>query len=272
MVNWLHACYGIGATGGPLLMTWVLAAGRPWQQGYWIVGVWQLLLAACFSLTLRWWPDAKTPQETPAPSSMRAASTSSALRRLVVWLSIAVFFIYTGIEAAAGTWAYSLFTMARAVPAGTAGLWVSIYWGSFTAGRLISGLIASHTSVPRLLRLCIIGMAAGAAMIWLDLAHLLSFLGLALMGLSSAPIFPSLIAATPTRLGPAHTAHGVGFQIAAAVLGQSLLPSLVGVLAGQWGLEVVGPALLAAAILLLALHEALIATSSKVVRESRAMA
>src|SRR5262249_2586289 len=51
MVNWLHACYGVGAAGGPAIMTGVLTANHPWQQGYAVVGVWQLALAACFLLT-----------------------------------------------------------------------------------------------------------------------------------------------------------------------------------------------------------------------------
>ena len=29
MMNWLHACYGIGATSGPAIMTSVLAVGLP---------------------------------------------------------------------------------------------------------------------------------------------------------------------------------------------------------------------------------------------------
>ncbi len=33
MVNWLHACYGVGAASGPLVMTGVLAANHPWQRG-----------------------------------------------------------------------------------------------------------------------------------------------------------------------------------------------------------------------------------------------
>jgi fucose permease len=266
-VSWLHACYGLGATSGPALMTCVLSAGRPWRWGYALVGFGQLALAVCFSLTRRQWSNGSAAQDASTPEPVRAASNISTLRLPVVWLSIAVFFVYTGIEAAAGAWAYSLFTEARAVPAGTAGMWVSAYWGTFTVGRLVSGLMAGFTSTPRLLRLCLIGIALGAAMIWLNFASLLSFLGLALMGLSSAPIFPSLIAATPERLGRAHTANGVGFQIAAAVLGQSLLPGLVGLLAGRLGLEVAGPALLAAALLLLALFEALMGTSPKVVRE-----
>jgi fucose permease len=115
--------------------------------------------------------------------------------------------------------------------------------------------------VRLLLRLCIVGIALGATLVWLSLADLLSFLGLALMGLSSAPVFPTLIATTPVRLGAAHTANGVGFQIAAAVLGQSLLPAILGVQVRTFSLEIVGPSLLIAALLLLGLYEASMATS-----------
>jgi MFS family permease len=56
MVNWLHACYGVGAASGPMIMTGVLAAHHPWQRGYALVGTWQFLLAVCFWLTRRRWP------------------------------------------------------------------------------------------------------------------------------------------------------------------------------------------------------------------------
>src|SRR5262249_50876922 len=108
-----------------------------------------------------------------------------------------------------------------------------------------------------LLRLCLIAAALGAVLIWSNLTTLGSLFGLALMGLSLAPIFPSLMAMTPARLGDVHTANGVGLQVAASVLGQSLLPALVGVLAHHLGLEIVGPALCTAAVVLLALYEPL---------------
>jgi len=174
-------------------------------------------------------------------------------------MSMAVFFVYTGVEGAAGTWAYSLFTEARGLPMHTAGMWVSVYWASLTAGRLLSGLVVSAVSVDRLLRGCMLGIVLGAGLVWLNVTTLASCLGLALMGLASAPIFPSLISATPARLGAAHVAHGVGFQIAAAVLGQSLLPAAVGVVARSAGLESVGAMLFTAALVLLAAHETLTA-------------
>jgi fucose permease len=262
-VNWLHACYGIGATSGPVMMTSVLSAGHPWQWGYGIVGVGQVIVAVCFGLTRTWWqPTVRTASPACAPSSVGVATSRSTLRLPLLWLSMAVFFVYTGLEAAAGAWVYSLFTEARAVTSSTAGLWVSIYWGSLTVGRLFSGVVVSFVPVSLLLRLCLITAALGAVLIWSPLTTLGSCLGLAWMGMSLAPIFPSLIATTPARLGDGHTANGVGLQIAAAVLGQSLLPALVGVLAHHLGLEIVGPALCTAAVVLLTLYELLMALSS----------
>jgi fucose permease len=271
MVNWLHACYGIGASSGPIIMTSILNAQYPWQLGYGLVSLGQLLLAAGFGLTRTQWPAARLAQETCAAVARPSAAKRSTLRLPVVWVSIAVFFVYTGLEAAAGAWAYSLFTTGRGVSAMTAGKWVSMYWGSLTVGRLLAGVVVPVVSVPWLLRLCIVSIALGAALLWLNLASGLSFLGLALMGLAAAPIFPLLIATTPERLGEAHTAKGVGLQIAAAVLGQSLLPSLVGMLAQHHDLEIVGPALLTAALLLLGLYELLLAIRPESVPEVRTM-
>jgi fucose permease len=78
-----------------------------------------------------------------------------------MWLSIAIFFVYTGIEAAAGVWAYTLFTESRGVPMMTAGVWVSIYWGGLTVGRLLAGVVVGFVSSNRLIRFCVAGMALG---------------------------------------------------------------------------------------------------------------
>lgn len=256
MVNWLHACYGVGAATGPLIMTGVLAAHHPWQRGYALVGIWQLLLAACFGLTTRWWPK-RSESERLSSGTVTRHSNASTLKLPVMWMSIAVFSLYTGIEAATGVWAYTLFTESRGVPMTTAGLWVSIYWGGLAVGRLLGGVAVSFASADRLLRWCVAGMALGAAVIWADAASLLNFLGLGLIGFSSAPVFPLLIATTPGRLGSAHTSNAIGFQIGAAVLGQSLLPAFAGVLAGRLGLEVIGPFLFVAAVVLSAIVQSL---------------
>jgi fucose permease len=253
-MNWLHAAFGLGASVGPLLMSSVISAGQSWRAGYLIVGVGQLILASAFALTRRrWHAHAEEAQATPTTSApmMRTLLLPSA------WLSILLFFLYTGLEFGAGLWLYTLLTEARGVQPVEAGVWVSVYWGSLTVGRVVSGVIVARISVRTLLQLCMVGAILGVALLWLNFAWWLSLLGVALLGLSLAPMFPSLISLTPARMGPAHSANTIGFQIAAAMLGGSLLVGLFGLIADRLGLETLGPFLLVIAVLLAVVFEVL---------------
>ncbi|MBS1791104.1 MAG: MFS transporter [Acidobacteria bacterium] len=260
--SWLHACYGVATTSGPALMTAAMASGRSWQFGYAIVATGQLALACCFGISSKLWPSSVAPAETQPPADAAETSHSTIWRLPVVWLSVTVFFVYTGIEAATGTWPYSLFTQSRGASAMEAGTWASLYWGCFTIGRILSGIFANSISTRRLMRLCIAGMAAGAIMLWINVSSLFSFAGVALMGLACAPIFPTMIATTPDRISQRFVASAMGLQISAAVLGQSGLPSLVGVLANKFGLEILPPALLIASAVLFIFSETLFHQSS----------
>jgi fucose permease len=254
-LNWLHACYGVGAAAGPVVMTMVLAAHQPWQRGYAMVAAGQLVLAAAFALSIRWWP-ASAGSDAEA-SATPAARSSQTLKLPVVWVSIAAFFVYVGLEAALGAWTYSLFTQGRGISMHMAGFWLTAYWGGLTAGRLLFGLAAGWAPVDPLLRVCLSVLALATALIWLDLSPLLSCGALALAGLVCGPVFPSLIATTPSRVGLEHTANAVGFQVAGAALGQSLLPAVIGFAVGVLGLEVIGPIVFAAAGVLIAIHNGL---------------
>lgn len=259
-VNWLHAFYGVGATLGPMIMTGVLNAQQPWQWGYAIIGGAQLVLAICFGVTNKFWVEDK-PQATPTSSPV---SAHGVMQLPALWLGFGAFFIYAAIESVAGAWAFSLFTQSRGVSVLAAGTWTSVYWGSLTIGRMLAGLVVPHVPLPRLLRGSMIGIALGAALLWLDLTELLSFFGLALIGFCCAPIFPALVSTTPQRVGAAHTAHVVGYQMTVAMLGLSFWPSFIGVLAETFSLEIMPPAVLAATLLLIALHEGLLLQSARV--------
>lgn len=250
-LNWLHAFFGLGTTIGPLIATTVLNAGLVWRWGYAIVGTAQLVLAVIFLLTRhRWLPMSGGAAETPSAGSF------TTLRRPVVWLGMAVFFCYTGVEFATAQWSYTLLTLGRGVPEATAGLFVTLYWGSLMVGRVLFGFVADSVPLARTLRLCILGAIVGAALFWLEPTRALSLAGLMLVGFALAPVFASLISLTPGRVGLEHANAAIGFQIAAAGLGGAAMTGLVGVLAGRFGLEVIGAAIVAAAVLLLLLYEA----------------
>jgi len=254
VITWLHACWGLGAMSGPLVMTAVIAGGHGWRLGYLLLAGSLLAMAACFHLTLGLW---QLPAGTGGTGDAR--SVASRLREALgeprVRGNALLFFLYTGAETSAGQWAYSLLTEGRGMSAAGAGIAASTYWGSIFVGRLAFGAIAHHVAPSTLLRLGMAGAPVAALVVCLTRSGGGGFAGLFALGLLLAPIFPLLIAETPARVGERHAAQAIGFQISAATLGAGTLPALAGLLARHAGLESLGPFLLGTSVLLLLLHE-----------------
>ena len=253
VVNWLHACWGIGASTGPVLMTGVLARGQSWRLGYATVAVALALLSVLFLFTLRLWKIA--PGDAPHAAPAKTATAAEALRRPVVWMQLALFFLYCGIEATAGQWLYSLLTESRGMRHAAAGLATGGYWASLTAGRLVFGQLAASLGRGAVLRTGLGLAPLGAVLLWVNAGAVASVAGAALLGFALAPVFPTLISITPERVGHYFAPQAVGFQVSAANAGIALLPGAVGMVARRQGLEVVCVFLVAASVVLLMLQE-----------------
>lgn len=250
-MNWMHANFGVGATIGPLIMTAIIAASASWRLGYIVLLALEALLAVIVLLTLPNWTARFTDENGGAH-----ATNFQSLRLLIVWLGIGLFFLYTGVEASAGQWTFTLFTESRGVPEVVAGRWVSIYWGMLTLGRILIGFVADYIDVKTLLRTVMVGTIISTALIWWNPVNGVSFAGLALLGLSLSTMFPVLVTVTPNRVGARHAANAIGFQVGAAGIGGAALSSLGGVLADSLTLEVIGPFLLVSAVVMAILYEA----------------
>ena len=233
VVNVLHAFYGVGAAAGPALMTAVLTADREWQLGYRIIVGIEITLAVAFVLSRRHWP-----APTPAHEEHhRPAHLLETLRLGKVQLSLLVFLFYTGCEAAAGAWVFSLLYEARDIATAAAGTAVSLYWGGLFASRLGYALLPADVSPDTVVKLCIVTALGSMLVLALNVHPLIDTAAIALVGFASGPIFPSLIATTPARVGPQHTANTVGFQISIGAVGLAALPAICGLIAQDWGLE-----------------------------------
>ncbi|HNZ12537.1 MAG TPA: MFS transporter [Anaerolineaceae bacterium] len=241
LMQWLHASYGIGVTLGPIIMTLALNALNSWRVGYAIVGGFQLALAACFVLTLPMWTQKAHPAEAEKPQRLTDYKTSlrETLRQPQVWLSISLFFLYTGGEVSLGTWAYTLLTESRGIDPQAAGLWAGSYWLMFTIGRVLAGLYAKRIKGKLLVQISLLGALLGAGLVWWNLSEAVSLIGVALIGFAIAPIFPAMVSGTSQRVGDRFAANTIGMQMGAASLGASLIPGLVGVLAKNISLEVI---------------------------------
>jgi fucose permease len=234
-------------------MTSVLAAGLSWRWGYAALAAAIALMGLGFARTRgRWGADESRDSNALAP--LRAS-----LRQPAILGGALLFFVYTGVEATPGVWAYTLLTEARGVPHALAGTSVALYWGSLTAGRLVSGALAHHVEPPRLLRTSLFLAPAWGALLWAGLGPIADLFAIAALGFTVGPVFPLLIAATPGRVGGSHIANAVGVQISLASLGWAALPAAAGVAARHLGLETIPVILCGGALAVALLHETLAA-------------
>ncbi len=253
-VNWLHACYCFGALIGPVLMSSVLAHGRHYSAGYFAMGGTMLVLSVMFLITCRSW-GTTTPVQRQRPLPIAAGV---ALRIPTVWLQMAIFFLYTGLEVTFSQWTYTVLTESRSIRPDTAGLAVGVYWGSIGVGRVVSGFIADRVGVDRLLRTSLLIATTGAIMVAARPTVEFAFVGLSLIGLGLAPIFPCLMSRSPQRLGTEISTHAIGYQVGAAMIGAAAVPGILGGMTRWGGLEAVplGATFLFGALTLL--HERLV--------------
>jgi fucose permease len=252
-MNWLHGFWGIGATSGPLIMGWALASPTGWTLGARTIGLMQLALAVMLWLTLSLWSrENATPPKDDAAHAL--ASTFKPLSTLAQWLAPATFLFYVAAEMGTGLWAASILVTDRGVPLAQAGVWVSVYFGSITAGRFGVGLIANRLGNRRLVRLGVAVAACGAALFAaFDWVGPLASAGLVLMGLGCAPVFPSLMHETARRFPDDIARAVIGRQMMFSYAGGSIIPAAFGLLATWAGLGAVMPVVVALLLTLLAL-------------------
>jgi len=265
LMQWLHASWGIGITLGPIIMTIGLKTLNSWHAGYRVVGSFQLVLAVCFVLTLAMWKQKEKSVENEEPKRLTDYKTPvvETLRQPQVWLSIFLFFMYVGGEAALGTWIYTLLTESRGVDPTVAGFWAGSYWATFTVGRAVAGLFARRAGVTPLVAGGSTGALVGVLLLVWNPSPAINLLAVILIGFSIAPIFPAMMSGTSQRVGAHFAANTIGMQMAATGFGTAVIPGLMGVLARQISLEIIPLCLLVVYAGLLGLYMLAVRSGSK---------
>lgn len=253
-MNWLHACFGLGGTLSPIIMTTAITLSGSWRWGFVPVSLAYGGLAVVFLGAREKGPspESLTQQQDGAPASPPSSLTT--LKLPAVWLGIVLFFIFTGVEGSSAQWPYTLFTEGRGVEPATASLWITIFWASMTVGRVFFGFVVELVGRDTLLLTCMSSVVLASGILWWNPGDLWNFLALAVIGFGIAPVFPVATSMTPQRVGATHAANAIGFQMAVARLGLSLIPGLVGIIADAVGLQTIPPLLFINAVLMLVLQ------------------
>ena len=167
------------------------------------------------------------------------------------------FFCYCAIEQTTILWASSYLRLYKGVPAGTAAGFAGVFFIGITAGRALSGFITMKLSDTQMIRLGMVLIAAGVAVLFLPGAWPLSLAGFCLVGLGCAPVYPCIIHSTPGHFGAERSQAVIGVQMASAYVGTCLMPPLFGIIANHITVALFPAYLLALLILMAVMHELL---------------
>ena len=232
-MNWLHGCWGIGATAGPALLSAVIGRPGGWRMGYRIIGFIQLGIAALVLVSLPLWKAAGEPAQEDGPKQ-RAPAGTALLRMRGVKAVLLAFFVYCGIEYLCGTWAASYCVHAKGMTASLGARASALFYLGITIGRLISGFLSIRATNRALIGSGSVLLGAGIALLVLPgLTPGLALLAFLVMGLGCAPLYPCLMHSTPQLFGAHNAAAVIGMQNGCALLGGLCMPPLFGALAGE---------------------------------------
>ncbi len=248
-MSWLHCMWGIGASAGPYIMGFALSGGRSWNMGYCYIGIIQIVLTAILFLSLPLWKNRNAQTEeidsvdiienekeidgskTRGEGFSKPLTLKEIIRIPGAKQAMIMFFCYCGLEQTAGLWASSYLVIHNGISASKAASLASLFFIGITVGRALSGFLTMKLNDTKMIKLGQFIIALGIVTMLLPLGSTVSMIGLVLIGLGCAPIYPCIIHSTPKRFGADKSQAIIGVQMASAYVGTCLAPPFFGLIA-----------------------------------------
>jgi len=222
-MNLLHCFWGIGALMGPVIMIMTISKGFGWRGCFVaiaLIGVIPLCFVLLSSALNVWGKQPEIETEQPTTSFAESYKLPGLYRQA---FSIVIFFLHTGVLSIISALLSSYLDEVYNVSIEISGLTVTIFLASLTASRVFSGILIHLTGNLMMIRIGLIVAMVGCLIGFMS-QHLIVFeCSIVIVGLGTGPVFPCLIHETPVRFPREVARHLVGYQIAAAQLGGSLL-------------------------------------------------
>ena len=254
-MSWLHCMWGLGASIGPYIMSFVLTKGQIWNMGYRYVGILQLVLTALLIFSLPLWKKKSGRVEESRQAEERSLSLPEVIRIPGVKSVMMLFFCYCAIEQTAGLWASSYLVMHKGITEEVAARFGSLFYIGITVGRFLSGFITFRLNDRQMIRLGHGIITLGIVTMFLPLGNGAALEGLLTIGLGCAPIFRCAIHSTPDYFGADKSQSIIGVQMACAYVGTFCMPPLFGLIANHINVALLPVYLLVILVLMYGMDE-----------------
>ena len=237
-MSWLHCMWGVGASVGPYIMSFALTHGQGWRMGYRYISWIQVVLTFIVMFSLPLWKNQPT---VVLENGAEEVLDSKALTLPEIFAIrgtkplLLMFFCYCALEQTAGFWASSYLVLKYGINSEIAASYGCLYYLGLTIGRAISGFITMKLNDNQMIRLGQNIILLGLFLMFLPFDYPITLLGLAVMGLGSAPIYPCIIHSTPENFGADKSQALIGVQMASAYTGNLIMAPLFGIIANHIG-------------------------------------
>ena len=232
-MSWLHCMWGVGASIGPYIMGYALAGSQGWNMGYRYIALLQVVLAAVLFISVPIWKtrnagEGKENSANTAALGLREIFAIAGAREVML-----AFFCYCALEGTAMLWSATYLVRHLKMDEETAASLASMFFLGITGGRALSGFLTYRFSDANMIRIGQAIIAAGAVAMVLPMGEMGAILGLLMVGLGCAPIYPSIIHSTPDHFGAENSQAIIGVQMASAYLGTLIAPPVFGLIANH---------------------------------------
>ena len=264
-MSWLHCMWGVGASIGPYIMSFALTNGQGWNMGYRYISIIQVVLTVIILISLPLWKGRndtglsdETVAETERPLTLAEIFRIPGTKQIML-----MFFCYCALEQTAGLWGSSYMVLKHGLDAETAASYGSMFFIGMTIGRAISGFITMKLNDHQMIRLGQIIVFIGILLMFLPFGHQIALIGLIIVGLGCAPIYPCVIHSTPETFGADKSQAIIGVQMACAYTGNITMAPLFGIIANHIGAGLLPLYLLLILVLMFVMHEKLLKVVQK---------
>ncbi|WFA07767.1 MFS transporter [Tissierella sp. Yu-01] len=239
-MNWLHCFWGVGATAGPVIMSFMINKTNVWENGYKAVSIIQFFLVIFLFISLPLWKKFKNGQKT---SNEKSKAKRNVLSISGVKIALLGFFGYCAVEATTGLWGASYLVQIKGISKEIAAGWISTFYLGITLGRFINGFLTIGLNSKTLIRIGQSLILSGVIMLFF-VSGWGNLIAILFIGLGCAPIYPSMLHETPNRFGKENSSALMGIQMASAYIGTTFVPPIVGLVSDKISLKIYPLALL----------------------------
>lgn len=271
-VSLLHACWGIGSSVGPMIMTLSITFLKNYRMGFAIGAVITIAVFILMRFMKRKWEAnkasvAKETVELHSVSEEEKTSNKKFVDIIKIDLALIVmicFFFGNALNGLMNTWIATIYVEQRHITVIEGANLATVFFASLTLMRVILGFIASNFKTKNVIFFGIIVAIVGVGLMFIKSTNIyFLYLNAAVLGIGIAPIIPFFNHYLKTLFGENNVGEILGYCSIFSLTGIGISSFCATLVVKFFGIDVIQVYIIIVAVILLAIFSYIVYKASK---------